>query len=386
MKNLQHIRKFVSSEIVYGVNSIELVKHYVNNFEGQKVLIVTDKGVIDAGWTKVITDSFDKGGIDYVIFSDITPNPRDLEVTSGAEVYDDNDCDAIVAIGGGSPMDCAKGIGIVTSNRQNILNFEGVDNVTIPMPPLICVPTTAGTASEVSQFSIISATKLKTKIAIISKAVVPDVAIVDPQVLITKGAYLTACTGVDALVHAIEAYVSNGNSPLTDIHAIQAIKLINKSLVKSVNDLTNIELRKNMMLGSLEAGFAFSNASLGAVHAMAHSLGGQLDLPHGECNAMLLEHVIDYNFDYAAERYKDIAEAMDIDVKGMNLNESKQKLIDKIKEIKIDSGITKSLSQIGVTKDMITGLAKNAIKDPCIITNPRRLNQSDIEVIYDNAL
>jgi len=386
MKSLQHIRKFVSSEVVYGVNSIELVRYYVQNYEGRKVLIVTDKGVMNAGWTKIITESLDAGGIEYIIFSDVTPNPRIEEVTAGAELFEENDCDVIIAVGGGSPMDCAKGIGIVNSNMQDILKFEGVDKVAVPMPPLICVPTTAGTASEVSQFSILSAMHLKTKIAIISKAVVPDVAIIDPQVLLTKGAYLTACTGMDALVHAIEAYVSNGNSPLTDLHALYAIKLINNNLVQSVNNLTDIDLRKNMMLGSLEAGFAFSNASLGAVHAMAHSLGGLLDLPHGECNAMLLEHVIEYNFDYAADRFIEIAKAMEIDVTGMSANECKKSLIDRIKSLKNDSGITKSLSQIGVSKDMIPDLAKNAIKDACILTNPRKPTLQDIEVVYDNAL
>jgi alcohol dehydrogenase class IV len=386
LKSLQHIRKFVSSEVVYGVNSIELVKFYVKNFEGRKALIVTDDGVIKAGWTKMITDSLEEGGVEYVVFSGITPNPRSEEVMLGARIYDENDCDVIVAVGGGSPMDCAKGIGIAYSNRQNILQFEGVDNVENPMPPLICVPTTAGTASEVSQFAIISVLGLKTKIAIISKTVIPDVAIIDPQVLISKNAYLTACTGMDALVHAIEAYVSNGSSPLTDLHALEAVRLINSNLVESVNDLQNIELRKNMMLGSLEAGFAFSNASLGAVHAMSHSLGGRLDLPHGECNAVLLEHVIDYNYNSAPEKYKNIAEAMGIKPLGLTSDDYKKRLIERVKELKYNSGITKSLAQMGVTKELIPDLSLNAIKDACIITNPRKPAFEDIEVIYDYAL
>lgn len=386
MNQLEHIRKFVSPEVVYGIGSIALVKHYVLNYEARRVFIVTDKGVINAGWVKKITESLDEAEIEYVIYSDITSNPRSEEVMNGAEIYIRENCDAIVAIGGGSPMDCAKGVGIVTSNRQDILKFEGVDNVRIPMPPLICIPTTAGTASEVSQFSIILNTSQKTKIAIISKSVVPDIAIIDPQLLTTKSAYLTACTGVDALVHAIEAYVSNGSSPLTDIHALHAVKLISRSLVNSVNDLENIHLREDMMLGSLEAGFAFSNASLGAVHAMAHSLGGQLDLPHGECNAILLEYVIDYNFDFAAEKYKNIANAMGIDKAYINGRESKRALIEKVKEIIIGSGITKTLSQAGVSDEMTGILAKNALKDACIITNPRKPTLKEIEEIYANAL
>ena len=386
MKNLQHIRKFVSSEVVYGVDSIHLVKYYVQNFEGKKVLIVTDKGVVNSGWIKPVTDGLDEAQIDYVVFDDVTPNPRSTEVMAGAQLFDDEECDVIVAVGGGSPMDCAKGIGIVYSNRNDILYFEGVDKVDIPMPPLICVPTTAGTASEVSQFSIISTMQYKTKIAIISKAVIPDVAIIDPYLLTTKGAYLTACTGMDALVHAIEAYVSNGCSPLTDIHALYAIKLISNNLVESVNDLKNIELRKNMMLGSLEAGFAFSNASLGAVHAMAHSLGGQLDLPHGECNAMLLEHVIDYNYNSASDRYRNIAKAMGINVANMTSADCKINLLNRIRELKENSGIKKTLGQIGVSPVLIPDLAANAIKDACILTNPRTPTKEDIEAVYDNAL
>jgi len=386
MQNMEQLRKFVSPEVVYGLESLNLVKDYVQNYESARVLIVTDEGIIKAGWCGKVADVLEKAGIEYIIFSSVTPNPRAEEVMSGAKVYSDNECDSIVAIGGGSAMDCAKGIGIVISNGQHIKNFEGVDKVPVPMPPLICIPTTAGTASEVSQFSIIMDTQKKNKMAIISKAVIPDIALIDPQVLLTKPAYLTACTGMDALVHAMEAYVSNGSSEFTDLHALYAIKLISNSLAKSVKDLSNLELRYSMMIGSIQAGFAFSNASLGAVHAMAHSLGGELDLPHGECNSLLLEHVVDYNYDYAEEKYKKIAEAMGINTGALTKNECKNALISEIIKIKNEAGITKTLSQIGVKPDMLKKLTENALKDACIITNPRRPVFTDIEEVYEKAL
>jgi alcohol dehydrogenase class IV len=177
------------------------------------------------------------------------------------------------------------------------------------MPPVICVPTTGGTSADVSQFVIVTDLELRTKLAIISKSVVPDVSLVDPETLTSMDPFLGACTGMDALVHAVEAFVSNAHSPLTDLHALHAVELIYKNLAASLRDPANLELRAPVMLGSLEAGLAFSNASLGAVHAMAHSLGGYLDLPHGECNAMLLQHVAAFNYQSASERYEEVGRA-----------------------------------------------------------------------------
>jgi alcohol dehydrogenase class IV len=229
---------------------------------------------------------------------------------AGADRFRTLGCDVIVAVGGGSPIDCAKGIGIVAANGQHILAFGGADRVPLPMPPVICVPTTGGTSADVSQFAIVTDRDKRTKITIVSKAVVPDVALVDPRTLLTMDPYLTACTGMDALVHAIEAFVSSGSSPLTDLHALEAIRLVTAWLPACLRDPGDLEARTHMMMGSLSAGLAFSNASLGAVHAMSHSLGGALDLPHGECNSIMLDHVLAFNFSAAAERCDRIGEAM----------------------------------------------------------------------------
>lgn len=305
---------------------------------------------------------------------------------AGAEAYRSNDCDVIIAVGGGSPMDCAKGIGIVISNGRHVLDFEGIDHVDTPGPPLICIPTTAGTSADVSQFAIINDSRRRVKIAVISKTVVPDVALIDPVTTSTMDAYLTACTGMDALVHAIEAFVSTAHSALTDMHALAAIDLIHQSLVESIAHPGDIALRSNMMMASLHAGLAFSNASLGAVHAMAHSLGGLLDLPHGECNSLLLASVMDFNFSEAEVRFQKVGEVMGLNFQGLNGSEKKQALIDKIRTIKESANIYGGLAQRGVARSDISLLSRNALNDVCMATNPRPPDLRSIEVIYENAL
>ena len=219
--------------------------------------------------------------------------------------------------------------------------------------------------------------------AIISKMVVPDVALIDPVTTTTMDAELTAFTGMDALVHAIEAFISNANSPITDLHALEAIQLVTKNLLMAVGNPENIDLRGQMMLGSLHAGLAFSNASLGAVHAMAHSLGGFLDFPHGETNAILLEHVISYNFETAFDRYRRVGQAMGLDLKQ---GEEKETILGFIRHLRKVVGISQTLGQIGLSRNDIPELAKKALQDACMVTNPRRPTQRDIEVIYENAL
>lgn len=383
---MMELRKFVAPEFIFGVGAMGLVGRYLSNFGAKKVLVVSDQGVMDAGWTGKTVDLLTEEGLAAVVFAGISANPRDNEVMAGADFYHQEHCDVIVAIGGGSPMDCAKGIGIVSTNRKNILDMEGIDNVPIPGPPLICIPTTSGTSADVSQFAIINDTGEKRKIAIISKTVVPDVALIDPLTTVSMPAYLTACTGMDALVHAVEAYVSTANSPLLDLHALEAVRLVCTNLPQVLDAPADLELRGKMTLASLQAGLAFSNASLGAVHAMAHSLGGLLDLPHGECNALLLEHVVNFNYPDATDRYLKIGEAMGMDVRQMSMKDIQKAILQRISNLKQAVGITKTLGQQGATLADIPTLARKALKDPCMVTNPRIANQRDIEVIYEEAL
>lgn len=380
------LRKFVAPEFIFGLDARRLAGRYVKNLGAKKVLVVTDAGILAAGWANDVIETLNDEKLSYQIFSEVSPNPRSAEAMKGAEFYKSYNCDAIVAIGGGSVMDCAKGIGIVSSNDKNILQFEGVDKVDIPIPPLVCIPTTAGTSADVSQFAIINNEYEKVKIAIISKAVVPDVALIDPVVLVSMDSYLTACTGMDALVHAIEAFVSTASSPFTDLNALEAIRLINENLITSIVQPNDYELRGKVMLGSLYAGLAFSNASLGCVHAMAHSLGGFLDLPHGECNAILLPHVMSYNFESATAKFEKIGEVLGLEMKDLLINEKRKMLIEHISQLKAKTGILKTLKERGVSSSDIPLLASKAIKDPCQITNPRTPSKEDIEVIYSEAM
>lgn len=380
------LRKFVAPEFVFGEGAFCLAGTYAQNFAGSKVLVVTDPGVIKAGWTARVIECLEAEGLAYTVYSDVTPNPRAEEVMAGAEVYERERCNLLVAVGGGSPMDCAKGIGIVSSNRKNILEFEGVDRIPIPGPPLICVPTTGGTSADVSQFAIITDLARKVKIAIVSKMVVPDIALIDPLTTTTMSPHLTAATGMDAFSHGVEAYVSNASSAVTDLFALEAIRLISRNLVEATRDLGNLLVRGNMMLGSLYAGLAFSNASLGATHAMTHSLGGHLDLAHGELNSIVLPYVVRYNYDAVPQRYDEVGKAMGLELGGLSHAEKKATLVGAMDRLRRDAGITRSLHQIGVEGGELPELARKALKDACIVTNPRPLSLEDVIAIYEDAL
>ncbi len=384
--DISALRKFVSPEIVFGAGSRRSVANFASNFGARHVFLVSDPGVAAAGWVSEVEELLTAAGIRCTVFTGVSPNPRVDEVMAGAELYRAGECDVIVAIGGGSPMDCAKGIGIVASHGRSILEFEGVDTITHPSPPLILIPTTAGTSADVSQFAIISDPDRRFKFSIISKAVVPDVSLIDPEVTQTMDVFLTACTGVDALVHAIEAFVSTGSGPLTDSHALEAIRLINRNLEPLIRNHHDPFLREQIMLASMQAGLAFSNAILGAVHAMSHSLGGFLDLPHGLCNALLLEHVVAYNFASAEDRFRRVAEAMDIDTRGLSGPAIKKRLMQRIIELKKHVGLEARLAELGVSVSDIPYLSGYALQDPCILTNPRKSSLRDVQVVYEEAL
>ncbi len=384
--NLSLQRKFVSPEIVFGAGCRHSTGNYAKNFGARKVLLVSDPGVVAAGWVTDIQESLTRQNIEHHLFTGVSANPRTEEVMLGAEVYRAQACDAIVAVGGGSPMDCAKGIGIAVAHGRNIIEFEGVDTLRVPSPPLILIPTTAGTSADVSQFVIISNQDERMKFSIVSKGAVPDVSLIDPETTLSMDPFLSACTGIDALVHAIEAFVSTGNGPLTDPHALEAMRLINGHLVQMIANPADIELREKIMLGSMQAGLAFSNAILGAVHAMSHSLGGYLDLPHGLCNAVLVEHVVAFNYSAAPERFKTVAQTFGIDTRGMTHSQIRDHLVAHLIQLKQAIGFSETLGLHGVNISDIPFLSRHAMQDPCILTNPRSSTQRDVEVVYAEAL
>ena len=379
------LRKFVAPEYIFGIGARHLAGRYAKNLGARKVMVVSDPGVVNAGWTQQVIDSLAREELETTLFTAVSPNPVAEEVMAGAEAYRSSGCNTLVAVGGGSPIDCAKGIGIVSSNHKHILTFEGIDQVHSAIPLLICIPTTGGTSADVSQFAIIRDVQRKTKIAIVSKSVVPDLSLIDPETLSSMDPFLTACTGMDALTHAIEAFVSSAHSPMTDLHALEAIRLLSNHLLPAVNHPDDPHLRSQVMLGSLQAGLAFSNAILGATHAMAHSLGGYLDLAHGECNAILLDHVISFNLNTVPERFDQIAHALGMNLSGLPHRQKQLALMKKIRQMKDQSGINRSLSTLGVSRSDLPALSETALRDPCMITNPRQPTKRDIEVIYEEA-
>lgn len=378
-------RKFACPEIIFGEGVINLVGQYAEKLGATRVLLVTDPGVIRHGISRLVSEVLAAKNISHTIFDKISPNPRDHEVADGVSVFKKEKCDFIIAVGGGSPVDCAKGIGIVVSNGGSILDYEGVDRVSVPIPPIICIPTTSGAAADLSQFAIINNTKASVKIAIISKAIIPDVALIDPVPLMQMEPYLTACTGIDAMTHAIEAYVSLGASAVTDIHAVEAIKIIKSNIINAVSPDRKLEDMYSMMLGCMEAGLAFSNASLGAVHAMAHSLGGLFDMPHGECNSVLLPDVVYYNYESAADKYNNVLSILGYNVDKDNVK-NRETLYRALVDLIEKAGIKPGLHSRGVKDGDIGSLAVNAANDPCLITNPKKLSVKDLESVYARAL
>ena len=385
-ENLLELRKFVIPEIIIGVDARLLIGRYISHFNAKKPMIVTAKDIKDWEWFHETIEQIRPHVEKLFFFDDITPNPKDTEAMLGAELFLSLDCDLIIAIGGGSAIDCAKCISIVASNGGNILDYEGVDEVLMPGPPLICIPTTAGSSADVSQFAIIKDTSSDIKRAIISKKVVPDLALIDPIPLMSMDPYLTACTAMDALTHAIEAYVSNTHSALTDVHALESIDLINQAIESSITPTRTVEIMFQLMLGSLQAGLAFSNASLGAVHAMSHSMGGLLDLPHGECNSILLEHIIRINFDTVPERYRDIAKKLGLSVDNVSNFLLLEMIIDRIASIRSSLNIPASIKVAGLSEQTVDYLVENALNDPCMVTNPRILTKEEVRSIYGRVL
>lgn len=379
---LLNLRKFLAPEIVYGQGAIHLSGRHASNLGASRVLIVTDPGVRNAGWTSQVEESLKDSRISYTIFDQVTQNPKDHEVMNGFELCKNKECDLIIAVGGGSAMDCAKGIGVMMGNPGHILDYEGVDMVPSPGPPLIFIPTTAGSSADVSQFAIIQDTNRRVKIAVISKMVIPDIALIDPATTTTMPSELTAATGMDAMCHACEAFVSTASSPLTDIAAIACVEIISKYLLKTYKEPDNIFFRDKMMTASLMAGLAFSNASLGLVHAMAHSLGGMFGLAHGECNAILLEKVVEFNYSACDHKYNRLAEALGLDLAGIPPQQKGCAISNHIAGFRKKLGIHQRLNDLGVKFSDIPQLSEFAFNDPCLATNPKDAGIQDIEQLY----
>ena len=377
---------FMPTVNLMGAGAVKKVGEQVKTLGGTKVLLVTDAFLNKVGMADEIKGYIVDAGAEVIIFDGAEPNPTDTNVHNGFKVYQDNGCDMIVSLGGGSSHDCAKGVGIVAGNGGNIRDYEGIDKSSKPMPPLIAVNTTAGTASEMTRFCIITNTSNRVKMAIVDWRCTPTVAINDPLLMMKMPPSLTAATGMDALTHAVEAYVSTIATPVTDSAALMAIKLISENLRTAVANGSNFEARDKMAYAEFLAGMAFNNASLGYVHAMAHQLGGLYNLPHGVCNAILLPHVERFNLIANPDRFVDIAIAMGENVEGFSVRDAAEKVLTAIEKLSTDVGIPKGLASLGVKEEDIKLMSENAMKDATSFTNPRIATLDDVMQIFQNAM
>ena len=370
-----------------GANSVSVVGERCKILGGKKALIVTDKFLKDmeGGAVELTVKYLKEAGLDVVYYDGVEPNPKDVNVIEGLKIFKEENCDMIVTVGGGSSHDCGKGIGIAATHEGDLYDYAGIETLVNPLPPIVAVNTTAGTASELTRHCVLTNTKKKIKFVIVSWRNLPLVSINDPMLMVKKPAGLTAATGMDALTHAIEAYVSKDANPVTDASAIQAIKLISQNLRQAVALGENLKARENMAYASLLAGMAFNNANLGYVHAMAHQLGGLYDMAHGVANAMLLPHVERYNIISNPKKFADIAEFMGENISGLSVMEAAEKAINAMFRLSEDVGIPKSLKEMGVKQEDFEHMAELALLDGNAFSNPRKGNAKDIINIFKSA-
>ena len=377
--------KFQAPEVVFGAGSLREAGFAALRLGARRPFVVTDSGLQEAGWAERLVGHLSEAGLEATVWSGVTPNPKDHEVAAGYAKYLESGCDVLVALGGGSCMDAAKGIAILTGNGGSILDYAGVDRVTRAIPPMLMIPTTAGTGADVSQFCIITDTRNAVKVTIMGRALVPDISLTDPSLLTTMPNDLAAATGLDALTHGIEAYVSRAHNPLTDGHALSAVRLVFGNLSQMINHRDDVAHRTNMAQASLEAGLAFSNAILGATHAMSHQVGGLLDLPHGVVNGVLLPHVIRFNAAVAGARFVPLGVMAGLPA-GTPADEVGELLAAEVRSVADRLGVPKGLAELGVRDADIPTLARNALADACLSTNPRPASESDLTDLFRAAL
>lgn len=381
--------RFILNEVSYfGPGARKELPEVLNRLGGKKVFVVTDKGLLKFGVAKMVTDVMDEAGIPYEIFSEVKPNPTVTNVKDGLKAFKESKANVIVAIGGGSAMDTAKGIGIVANNPEfgDIVSLEGCAPTKHKSVPIVALPTTAGTAAETTiNYVIIDEDKQK-KMVCVDPNDIPAVAIIDAELMYSLPKGLTAATGMDALTHAIEGYITKGAWEMSDMFELEAIRMISKYLPVAVEEPTNADARNGMAVAQYIAGMAFSNVGLGLVHGMAHPMGSLFDVPHGVANALLLPTIMEFNKPACLNKYPEIAKAMGIDVSGMTKEQASQAACDAVKDLAIKVGIPQHLSELGITAEDIPALAQQALEDVCTPGNPRDVTLDDIKALYAKVL
>ncbi|MCL6602952.1 MAG: iron-containing alcohol dehydrogenase [Paenibacillus sp.] len=377
---------YVPSINIMGKGCLKDLGPYIQELNLKKALVVTDKFLVKSGIAGKLLTVLDDAGIEYVVYDEVKPNPTCKNVHDGVEFLESHGCDYLISIGGGSPQDTAKAIGIIATNGGHISEYEGVHKSKNKSLPIVAVNTTAGTSSEVTINYVITDEERKVKMVMVDKNSIATLSVNDPELMVDKPADLTAATGMDALTHAIEALVTPGAYPVTDATALAAVEIIFNNLARTVKNGHDIEAREQMVYAIFLGGLAFNNAGLGYVHAMAHQLGGVYDLPHGVCNAMLLPYVEEENAKYVPEKFRAIAKAIGLQVNDKSDKECADFVIESIKELSKEVGIPAKLSELGVDEVDLDLLSENAMKDACAPGNPFIPTKDEVIALFKKIL
>ena len=383
------VNRFILNEVSYfGPGARKELPGVIARLGFKKAMIVTDKGLIQYGVAKMVSDVLDEAGIPYEIYSEVKPNPTVTNVQMGVEAFKNSGADCLVAIGGGSAMDTAKGIGIIITNPEfaDVVSLEGVAPTKHKSVPIIALPTTAGTAAETTINYVIIDEEKQKKMVCVDPNDIPCCSIVDAELMYSLPKGTTAATGLDALTHAIEGYITKAAWEMSDLFEIEAIRLINKYLRTAVFEPTNPVGRNGMAVAQYIAGMAFSNVGLGVVHGMAHPMGSLFDIPHGVANALLLPTIMEFNAPVCLDKYVEIAKAMDAYREGMTKEEAAEAACKAVRDLAIEVGIPQHLTEIGIKEEDIPALAEQAITDVCTPGNPREVTKEDIIALYKKVL
>lgn len=378
--------RFILNETAYfGCGARKELKNEIARRGFRKAFVVADKDLIRFGTTDLVVNEL--GDTPYAMFSDFKANPTVQNVKDGVAAFASAKADFIIAIGGGSAIDTAKGIAIVSNNPEfgDVVSLEGVADTKKKCVPIIALPTTAGTAAEVTINYVIIDEETGRKMVCVDPNDIPSLAIIDAELMATMPKGLTASTGMDALTHAIEGYITKGAWELSDMFELKAIELISANLRAATANGKDMQARESMALAQYVAGMAFSNVGLGCVHSMAHPLGARFDIAHGVANALLLPIVMEYNMPAAVDKYCEIAKAMGVDISGMNRDEGAKAAVEAVKKLSIDLGIPQTLREINIPKDALAQLSKDAFADVCTGGNPREITEQDILNLYNKA-
>ena len=383
------INRFVLNEVSYfGPGAREVLPKEVKRLGLHKAFVATDKDLIKFGVADKVLNVLKEAGIPYEIFSDIKPNPTVANVKAGVKAFAESGADFILAIGGGSSIDTSKAIGIITNNPEfsDVVSLEGVADTKKKSVPIIALPTTAGTAAEVTINYVITDEKNEKKMVCVDPNDIPAIAIIDAELMYTLPKSLTAATGLDALTHAIEGLITKGAWEMSDMFEIKAIEMINRYLETAVNEPQNPEARNGMAVAQYIAGMAFSNVGLGVVHGLPHPPGALFDIPHGVANALLLPTIMEFNAPAALDKYVTIAKAMNVYKDGMSKEEAAQAAVDAVKSLAVRVGIPQHLSKLGIKESDLPKLADSAIADVCTPGNPREVTRDIILDLYRKVL